>query len=126
MKATQQNAPSNRNVLSDNVRNCFDNLPENRQALYSTVSRTREIWRVKEVLRQTGLCRTNLYDSINNGLFTRPVRIGARAVGWPAGEVIMINMARIMDLKDDEVRNLVLWLEEERKNAFGGANNEGE
>jgi len=57
------------------------------------------------------------YLDIQNGLFTHPVKIGPRAVGWPADEVEAINAARIAGKSDDEIRELVVQLEAARKAA---------
>ncbi|MEZ5629359.1 MAG: DUF3987 domain-containing protein [Burkholderiaceae bacterium] len=37
----------------------------------------------------------SIYNAVNTGLFTKPVPIGRRAVGWPSDEVEAINAARI-------------------------------
>jgi prophage regulatory protein len=54
---------------------------------------------------------------IQQGLFTPPVPIGARAVGWPADELAALNAARIAGKSDDEIRALVAKLEAARKAA---------
>jgi prophage regulatory protein len=54
---------------------------------------------------------------IQQGLFTHPVQIGLRAVGWPATELAMLNAARIAGKTDDEIRALVAKLEAARKAA---------
>ena len=51
--------------------------------------------------------RSTIYLRIAQGLFTKPVSLGARAVGWPAREVAAINAARIAGKSDDEIRKLV-------------------
>jgi prophage regulatory protein len=43
------------------------------------------------------------------------VKLGARAVGWPAREVAAINAARIAGRSDDEIRVLVTKLEAARR-----------
>ena len=35
----------------------------------------------------TGLSRSTLYEMIANGRFPKPVRLGARAVGWRESEI---------------------------------------
>jgi prophage regulatory protein len=55
------------------------------------------------------------YEDIKQGLFTHPVPIGARSVGWPEHEVASLNAARISGMKDDEIRELVAKLEAARK-----------
>lgn len=59
------------------------------------------------VQRASGQSRSILYLRISEGLWTRPVSIGPRAVAWPAGEVAALNAARIAGRSDDEIRQLV-------------------
>ena len=75
------------------------------------------ILRLKHVKNQTGLSRSTIYLRIQEGTFTRPVSLGARAVGWPSNEVTAINAARIAGKTNEEVRTLVLKLESVRKDA---------
>lgn len=49
----------------------------------------------------------SIYNAINAGLFTKPVPIGQRAVGWPEDEVKAICAARIAGHSDDQIRELV-------------------
>lgn len=58
--------------------------------------------------------RSTIYLRIEQGLFPRPVKLGARAVGWPAREVAAINAARIAGQSDDAIRKLVQNLEAAR------------
>ena len=48
---------------------------------------TTTIWRLPEVLRQTGLSRSTIYEMISRGEFPRQVKLGRRAVGWMANDV---------------------------------------
>jgi prophage regulatory protein len=73
------------------------------------------ILRLPAVLRERGRSRSTHYLDIQQGLFTRPVSIGARAVGWPEHEVAALNDARIAGKSDDEIRSLVVRLEAARK-----------
>lgn len=58
--------------------------------------------------------RSTIYLRIAQGLFTKPVKLGARAVGWPAREVTAINAARIAGQSDDDIRKLVQRLQAAR------------
>ena len=58
----------------------------------------------------SGQSRSTLYLRISEGLWTRPVAIGPRAVAWPAHEVAALNAARIAAKSDDEIRVLVTHL----------------
>ncbi len=73
------------------------------------------IHRLPSVLRKRGRSRSSHYLDIHQGLFTRPVHIGARAVGWPENEVAILNAARIAGKSDEEIRELVSKLEANRK-----------
>lgn len=73
------------------------------------------ILRLPVVLRERGRSRSAHYLDMQQGLFTKPVSIGARAVGWPAVEVAALNAARISGKSDDEIRALVGKLEDARK-----------
>lgn len=78
---------------------------------------TRTILRLPAVLRERGRSRSAHYLDIQEGLFTHPVSIGARAVGWPSDEVAALNAARIAGKTDDQIRSLVTALEAARKSA---------
>jgi prophage regulatory protein len=72
------------------------------------------LWRTARVLDERGVRKTQHYEDIKHGLFTRPVKIGPRASAWPAHEVAAINTARIAGKSDDEIRQLVVELEAAR------------
>lgn len=76
------------------------------------------ILRLTAVLRERGRSRSAHYGDIQQGLFTHPVLIGARAVGWPADEVAALNAARIAGKSDEDIRALVRALEAARKVAM--------
>jgi len=67
------------------------------------------------VKSESGLSRSTIYLRVSQGLWTKPVSLGARAVGWPSDEVDALNAARIAGSTDDEIRVLVLKLEAARK-----------
>ena len=75
------------------------------------------ILRLPAVLRERGRSRSSHYLDIQQGLYTQPVIIGLRAVGWPVNEVATLNAARIAGKSDDEIRALVTKLETARKTA---------
>ena len=56
---------------------------------------TLAILRRKQVQAESGYSRSTIYLRIAQGLWPKPVSLGARAVGWPAGEVSAVNAARI-------------------------------
>jgi prophage regulatory protein len=73
------------------------------------------ILRLPAVKSESGLSRSTIYLRISQGLWTKPVSLGARAVGWPSNEVAALNAARIAGRTDDEIRILVAKLEAARK-----------
>ena len=75
------------------------------------------ILRIPAVKSESGLSRSTIYLRIAQGLWTKPVSLGARAVGWPSDEVAAINAARIAGKTDEEVRALVAKLQAARKAA---------
>ena len=68
------------------------------------------IVRRRQVEAATGYSRSTIYLRISQGLWPKPVSLGARAVGWPAAEVAALNVARIAGRSDDEIRQLVARL----------------
>lgn len=73
------------------------------------------ILRMPAVTTALGKSRSSAHDDVTKGLLTEPVRIGLRAVGWPASEVAAINAARIAGKSDEEIRALVVRLHAARK-----------
>lgn len=73
------------------------------------------IYRVPQVLKARGVCRTQHYDEISKGLFPRPIKIGKRGTGWPESEVAAVNAARIASKSDDAIKVLVRKLEAARQ-----------
>ena len=75
------------------------------------------ILRLPAVKSACGLSRSTVYLRISQGLWPKPVSLGARAVGWPAGEIAALNAARIAGKTDNEIRVLVAMLEAARQTA---------
>lgn len=73
--------------------------------------------RLPAVKAQSGYSRSTIYLRISQGLWTRPVSLGARSVAWPAGEVAALNAARIAGKGDAEIRALVTKLQTARASA---------
>lgn len=76
------------------------------------------ILRLPKVKDETGLAKSTIYLRISQGLWPRPISLGARAIGWPASEVAAINAARIAGKNDKEISRLVKELEKKRKEAY--------
>ena len=56
----------------------------------------------------------SIYQRVRAGLFTKPVPIGQRAVGWPDNEVTAIARAHIAGRTESEIRELVNRLHQQR------------
>ena len=52
---------------------------------------------------------------IAQGLWTKPVSLGPRAVGWPSNEIEALNAARISGKTDTQIRELVETLHTKRQ-----------
>jgi len=75
------------------------------------------ILRLPEVMRETGLSRSTVWQHSKHGLLPRPVKLTARNVGWPASEIAAVNAARIAGTDDDGIRVLIGTLHGKRQNA---------
>jgi len=73
------------------------------------------IWRIENCKAEAGYrSNASIYNLIRDGLWTQPVSIGKRSVGWPDDEVRAICMARIAGKSDNEIRELVVRLQAKR------------
>jgi len=70
--------------------------------------------RLPAVMNATGQTRSTLYLRIKQRLMTPPVKLGERCAAWPADEVAAINAARIAGKNNDQIRELVAKLEQQR------------
>ena len=73
------------------------------------------IWRIETCKLEAGYkSHASIYKLIREGLWTKPVRLGMRSVGWPEAEVTAICAARIAGKSESEIRTLVVQLHERR------------
>jgi len=72
------------------------------------------ILRIDDTLDRTGDTRSPLYDKVAKGLFTKPVKVGERAAGFPEHEVDALIAARVAGASADQIRRLVEKLHEQR------------
>jgi prophage regulatory protein len=72
------------------------------------------IIRFPEAAAARGLSRSTCYQQVAQGLMSRPIKLGTRAIGWPREEIDAINAARVAGQSDDEIRQLVRRLEAQR------------
>lgn len=73
------------------------------------------ILRIPAVKTRSGYSRSTIYLRISQGLWTSPVSLGPRAVGWPDYECDSLNAARISGKTDAQIRELVQSLHTKRK-----------
>ncbi len=74
--------------------------------------------RRREVLDRSGDSKSKLYDLISKGLWTKPIKLGKHASGWPDYECDILNAARIAGTSEEETRTLVRKLEAARATAL--------
>ncbi len=76
------------------------------------------IWRIQTCKTEAGYnSNTSIYGLIKDGLWPNPIRLGKRSVGWPDYEVKSICKARIAGWTDDQIRELVNQMHEERSSS---------
>ena len=73
------------------------------------------ILRLPATKSQSGQSRSTIYLRMEQGLWTKQIKLGPRAIGWPANEVAALIIARISGQSDDEIRDLVKSLHTQRK-----------
>ena len=65
--------------------------------MFSMENNKEEFLRLKQVKSLIGLCRSSIYNKINEGTFPRPVRLGPQSVAWLQSEVHLWMNERIAD-----------------------------
>ena len=75
-----------------------------------------KIIRLPDVCKAMGLARSTVYLRVSQGLLTKPISLGGKAVGWPYEDVEEIILARIYGKTDKEISLLVQRLMDSRKN----------
>lgn len=74
----------------------------------------RKFYKYEYVSAAFGQARSTSYVDINNGLLPKPVKLGARAVGFPSDEIDAVIGARACGATDAQVRDLVARLHSQR------------
>ena len=77
--------------------------------------------RLRGTLKERGRSSSSHYRDIQDGLFTKPVRLGKKAVGWPIDEINILNAAHIAGLSEGGIRQLVEDLYANRKTGLSRA-----
>jgi prophage regulatory protein len=78
-----------------------------------------KIVRRPEVLELLQISRSNLYKKIEQGLWPKPIQLGARAVAWLSTENEQILAAMIAGQAQGELKQLVKVLVDNRKQFKG-------
>jgi len=58
-----------------------------KEATHQPQDTKERILRLSDVKERTGLSRSTIYLYINDGIFPRPISLGARCVGWLESEI---------------------------------------
>jgi prophage regulatory protein len=75
--------------------------------------------RYAHLLKRFGLrSAASLYEHVDQGLLTKPVKVGPKAAGWPEHEIDAITNARGVGATSDEIRALVKRLHAKRDEAL--------
>ncbi len=72
--------------------------------------------RQPDVSKKFGAARPTIYEWMAEGLFPRPLKLGAKFAAWPEHECNAILAARIQGTSQDEIKTLVSELTDARKN----------
>lgn len=75
------------------------------------------ILRLPGVIQRSGLSRSSVYKAVAAKLWTSPIRLTGKSIGWPSSEIDSLICARIRGADDAEVRQLVAQLEAARQHA---------
>lgn len=73
--------------------------------------------RLPQLLQRRGRGRSAHYEDIARGVFTKPVKIGPRAAGWPEHEVDQLIAAQIASFDEARMRCLVEQLHAARRSS---------
>lgn len=74
-----------------------------------------KLLRKPEVIKQTLKPHATIYKDIREGLFPTPIKLSKAVSAWLKHEIDQVLAARIRGCTDDEIRELVRNLEEQRK-----------
>ena len=75
---------------------------------------TVNMMRQQPAMEKTGDKRSTFNSKVNVGLITKPIFISTRVKVWPEHELEAINRAWLAGYEEDQIRELVQKLEEDR------------
>lgn len=73
-----------------------------------------KIIRLPKTIQKTGLSRSTIYGLVKSRLFPKQIKLSPRTMGFIEGEVDAIINARIAGKSEEEIKALVIELEEAR------------
>lgn len=85
------------------------------------INHSSKIVRRPALLELLQISRSNLYKKIEDGLWPKPIQLGARAVAWLSTENEQVVAAMISGQSQDEIRELVKRLIKDRQQFKGVA-----
>ena len=71
--------------------------------------------RLPEVINRLGISKSTLYNMITEGTFPSPIKMGRKTSVFPEHELITIQEAIIRGDSDENIKELVLFIQEKRK-----------
>ena len=74
-----------------------------------------QFFRFQKVMDVMAMSRSTVHLRVKQGLLTPPVKLGERCTVWPEHEISAINNARLAQKSNDEIRELVIRLKQERQ-----------
>lgn len=70
--------------------------------------------RITDVMTRMGLKKSSIYNMVNDGTLTQPVKMGKRTSVWPDDEVQAIIQALIGNKSQEDMKSLVDCLMKQR------------
>lgn len=71
----------------------------------------------EDLERATAAGRTLQHELVNKGLLPKPIKVGARSVGFPSDEIDSVMTLRLAGASDDQIRKHVQHLHAKRLEA---------
>ncbi len=71
--------------------------------------------RIPDVTKRMGVSKATIYNMINDGTFPPPVKLGERTSVFPEHEIAQIQTAVIAGASNDELKQIVISIQEIRK-----------
>lgn len=73
-----------------------------------------KILRLPEIIGRTKLCRSILYERINNKTWPVPIKLSSRGICWLESEIVELTEAMVAGASEEGIKKLVISLENKR------------